>query len=109
MDIAGADAAYSIGFVWREDSSGFVVARDSERVVIVRVDTHFGEATSEGVTSLDVAVRALARARQSEPRSTPSTLLRTTTTVESATTLVTAPTSTTRQPPPLVSVPPLSS
>ena len=71
--LEGADEAFSIGFVSESGSIGYVVARDSERVVIVEVQLHFGVVTEDVVEGTEVASRALARARPRPPSTTSTT------------------------------------
>ncbi|HEV2810788.1 MAG TPA: hypothetical protein VGV93_10395 [Acidimicrobiales bacterium] len=61
--IAGADEAFSIGFVNPNDANGVTVARAGKTLVVAYSRFHFGAATSDGVTLQDLATRAVDRLR----------------------------------------------
>ncbi|HEV2810761.1 MAG TPA: hypothetical protein VGV93_10245 [Acidimicrobiales bacterium] len=62
-DIAGADEAFSIGFVNSSDANGVTVARVGKTLVVAYSGFHFGAAISDGVTLQDLATRAVDRLR----------------------------------------------
>ncbi len=49
-DVAGADEAFSIGFVNPNDANGVTVARVGDTLVVAYILFHFAAATSDGVT-----------------------------------------------------------
>ena len=66
-DIAGADEAFSIGFVDPNNANGVTVARVGETIVVAYVRFHFAAVTSDGVTLQDLATQAVDRLRSQSP------------------------------------------
>lgn len=60
-DIAGAAEAFSIGYADPNDGTAVTVARTGRTLVVAAATFHFGVATSDGVSSDDLATRAVDR------------------------------------------------
>ena len=61
LEVAGADAAYSVGFTNENDSIAFIVARAGATVAVLHTEIHHGAATVDNVGLVDVAAVALTK------------------------------------------------